>query len=520
MGIDSTNRFVVSDCFGSGRQTRDEQVDLVSQTYSFAMPSDSRRGTPLNQSGLQHEQQMGRRILPEVYPSFEPHRMLNRNGSEITFDQFDRVTAMRDAANRNFEFKYDDNGELNQVKNEYGIWRRHKETDEWNSDNGGKWRGEIEVNAQGYSYTNCDPRGSGDRTIYRPDGSKAIETLGPNGEVFSRHREDRNGNIADEDFRQGRIKYTMNNGRRADRDLNNNSVVVFDAEGRLTAMRDAAGKKFNFSDFDDRGRPQAIRDERGSWTRHGQDRWINNATGKSWLGDVEIDKSGLYSYTDYASGNIRKITHSRDGNTAISDRGIVTTVDKDGHKVDSFIDGDKVQDGTKSAVQFKVVKGETTAGILNFTAAPGEPGAKAEKVKAEIVHDKDDVHAIIHTKPDSAVRAMQEGRVVYSFNHNDKNNRAGNSQYNLGSADLAMLDRYRRNNPEQDLVVMACYDKQAHGTRYQIYGGLDLASTKTGDTIKAGDVIGRAGDQGYTYAARRQKLTGKSVELMIQGQKI
>ncbi len=63
------------------------------------------------------------------------------------------------------------------------------------------------------------------------------------------------------------------------------------------------------------------------------------------------------------------------------------------------------------------------------------------------------------------------------------------------------------------------HDKQAHGTRYQIYGGLDLASTKTGDTIKAGEIIGRAGDQGYTYAARRQRLTGKSVDLMIQGQR-
>ena len=506
MGSDLAGRFAIKDCFGNGSQSR-EEFNLLNE---------------FNKHEHQSMPEFGRRILPEIYPSFDPQKVFNRNGSEITFDQFNRVTAMRDAANRNFEFHYDDkNDELNQVKNEYGIWRRHKNTDEWKSDDGGQWRGEIKVDAQGYSYTNFDPvRGRGDRTIYRPDGSKAVEYLGPNHQVLSRHREDRNGNIADEDLRQGKIKYIMNNGRKADRDLNNNSVVVFDAEGNLTAMRDAGGKKFNFSNFDDRGRPQTIKDERGNWTRHGQDRWIDSATGKSWLGDVEIDKSGVYSYTDYASGNLRKTTHSRDGKTVINDRGIVTTVDKDGHKVDSFIDGDNVHDGAKSVVQFKVVKGETTAGILDFTAAPGEPGAKAEKVKAEVVHDKDNVHAIIHTKPDSAVRAMQEGRVVYSFNHNDKNNRAGNSQYNLGAADLAMLDRYRRNNPEQDLVVMACYDKQAHGTRYQIYGGLDLASTKTGDTIKAGDVIGRAGDQGYTYAARRQKLTGKSVELMIQEQKI
>ncbi len=490
MGSDSTNRSIANDCFES-RHSRLEQCDLVSQTYSFANPC---------------ENQIGRRILPEVYPSFEPQRMFNRNGSEISFDEFDRVTAMRDAANRNFEFKYDrKSGELNQVKNEYGTWHRHKHTDEWRSDNGGKWRGEIEVNARGYSYTNYDPnQGRGDRTTYRPDGSKAVEYLGPNREVFSRHREDRNGNIADEDFRQGKIKYIMNNGRRDDRDLNDNSVIVFDRDGNLTAMRDAGGKKFNFSDFDDRGRPQSLKDERGSWTRHGQDRWINNDTGKSWHGEVEIDKNGVYSYTE----NGRKVTHNRDGKTIINDRGIISTVDKDGSKIDSFVDGDRVQDGAKAAIQFKVVKGETKMGVLNTFGA-----------EAKIVHGKDETHAVIHSKPDSAVRAMQEGRVVYSFNHNDRNNRAGNADILLAPAEVAMLDRYRRSNPNQDIVVMACYDKQAHGTRYQIYGGLDLASTKTGDTIKAGEIIGRAGDQGYTYAARRQRLTGKSVDLMIQGQR-
>ncbi|MBP9094346.1 hypothetical protein KBI23_25235 [bacterium] len=369
MGSDSANRFAISDCFASSGQSKEEQIDLVSQTYSMAMPFDSSREAPKSQFSSHFSDQFGRRILPEIYPSFDPQRVLNRNGSEITFDEFNRVTAMKDAANRNFEFHYDGNGELNQVKNEYGSWHRQRHSNEWRSDNGSKWRGEIKVDAHGYSYTNFDPvRGRGDRTTYRPDGSKTVEYLGENQQVFSRRKEDKNGNT---------------------------------------------------------------------------------------------------------------------------------------------LGGDTVDDNAKATVQFKVEKGETKAGILNTYGT-----------EAEIVRGKDDVHAIIHSKPDSAVRAMQEGRVVYTFNHNDKNNGARYSQFSLGATDRAMLDRYRTINPEQDLVVMACYDKQARGMRYQIYGGLDLASTKTGDTIKAGEVLGRAGDHGYTYAARRQKLTGKSVELMIQGQKI
>lgn len=514
MASDSASRFVVRDCFGGGNSLgHGEQtdhfntpVDLVSQTYSFAR----------NDQQIRHEMghEFGRRICPEIYPSFEPQRVNNRNGSEVRFDEFDRVTGMRDAANRNFEFKYDrKTGELNQVKNEYGTWHRQKHSDEWKSDDGAKWRGEIEVNARGYSYTNYDASvGRGDRTVYRPDGSKAVEWLGANREVLSRHREDRNGNSANEDFASGKANYTMSNGRRANRDLNNGSVVVYDADGNLTAMRDAGGKSFKFSDFDDRGRPQSVTDERGSWTRHGQDYWVNKETGKGWYGQVEIDKEGVYSYSDSGSG--RKVSHNRTGETVVRDRGIVTTVDKDGSKIDNFIDGEAVQDGAKAAIQFKVVKGETTVGVLNFSTK-----GEASKVNVEVVRDKDDIHALVHSKPDSAVRAMQEGQVVYSFNHKDSNHRAGSATDRLGSQDLAMLDRYRKNNPDQDIVVMACYDKQAKGLRYQIYGGLDLASTNVGDTIKAGDVIGRSGEQGYTYAAKRQRLTGKAVDLKVLGAK-
>ncbi|CAN5582934.1 hypothetical protein BH11CYA1_BH11CYA1_26150 [soil metagenome] len=518
MGSDSVSRSVVRDCFGNGDERTSNSFenqqfnngrDLVSQAYSDNSLLRDRESGP---------QRFERRVTPD-FSQLDLQKQLNRDGSEITFNEYSQVTAIRDAADRRFEFKYDHkSGELNQVKNEYGTWKRHKHSDEWKSDNGSKWHGEIEVNARGYSYTNYDPQaGRGDRTIYRPDGSKAVEYLGPEREVVSSRREDRNGNVRQDEYRDGKVSYTFNDGRRVSRDTNNNSLLAFDRDGNLSSMRDAAGKRFSFGDYDDQGRPQRISDEQGSWTRHGREQWVNSESGKSRYGQIDVDKSGSFSFTEAGTGSGRQVTHTRDGQNIVRDHGVITTTDKDGIKVKTFIDGTKIdgnnnEDDTKAGIKFKVVKGVTTAGVLNFSGADSH-------TKVEVVHGKDDIHAAIHSQPDSAVRAMQEGRVVYSFNHNDKNNRAGLANDMLGATDLAMLDRYRSSNPNQDIVVMACYDQQAHGTRYQIYGGLELASTKPGDTIKAGEVIGRAGDQGYTYAARRQRLAGKPVELMVQGQR-
>ena len=528
MGSDSINRSVVRDCFGNDNVSSGYESHHINSRDSGKHNSDAQAysDNALLRDSAPAPDKFERRVTPDI-SSIDLQKLVNHNGSEITFNEHSQVTAIRDAANRTFEFGYDQkSGELNQVKNEYGTWQRHKHTDEWKCDNGGRWRGEIEVNAKGYSYTNYDSKaGRGDRTIYSPNGSKTVEHLGPDREIVSFRREDKNGNVRQEDWRDGKASYTMNDGSRVSRDLRDKSVVAYDKDGNLTAMQDAAGQRFAFGNYDDQGRPQNYSDKTGTWTRHGRDNWVNSESGKSRYGQIEVYKSGSFSFTESGTGfgvgsdtnSSRQVTHNRNGQKIVREHGIVTTTDKDGVKVRTYLngtslDGKDTDASAKASIKFKVVKGVTTEGVLDFSGANSN-------TKVEVVHGKDDIHAAIHSRPDSAVRALQEGRVVYSFNHNDKNNRAGQANDMLSSTDLAMLDRYRSNNPNQDIVVMACYDQQAHGTRYQIYGGLDLASTKAGDTIRAGEVIGRAGEQGYTYAARRQRLAGKPVELMVQGQR-
>ncbi len=439
------------------------------------------------------------------YPEFQPQTFNNKDGSQVTFDELDRVTQLKDAANRVFDFKYDRN-DLNKVTNESGTWSRQKHhgryTDEWKTEDGAKWKGEIKVDEKGYSF-----KADNERTVYTASGVKATERLGRNDEVVSRHRVDRDGNVADQDLRAGKIRYSAPDGRTAIRDLKENSLLAFDSNGNISTMRDAAGQKFSFSDYDDRGRPQKLTNGEGTWTRQGEDRWINQKNHKSWHGKVEVDKeSGTYSYTDLSG---KKVSHSKDGRIVTMDKGITSTVDKNGRKVDNFADGSLVDNADgKANVQFKVEKGVTTQALLNVPNAD-----------VDVVYSKGDIFANIHKK-DSAVTAMQDGRVVYSLNHNDRNHNQGIPSARLSPADLAVAERYKAANPGEDLVVMECYDQKAKGSRYQIYAGLDLASATTGDTIKAGQVIGRSGHDGYQYSARRQKLSGVPIELITKGREI
>ncbi|MBS1998737.1 MAG: hypothetical protein JSS86_20575, partial [Cyanobacteria bacterium SZAS LIN-2] len=85
----------------------------------------------------------------------------------------------------------------------------------------------------------------------------------------------------------------------------------------------------------------------------------------------------------------------------------------------------------------------------------------------------------------------------------------------LSDADMAVINHYRRSNPSQDLVVMQCYDPKSKGVRYEIYAGLSLANAAPGDRVKAGAVLGKAGDRGYTFAARKGRVSGQAVELTL-----
>ncbi len=481
----------------------DSRSDLF--THTFANSNRANISANSNSRELANCQSDKGMSCKSPYPEFQSQTHINKDGSQVTFDELDRVTKLRDASNRVFAFKYDRN-DLTQVSNESGTWNRQKHhgrySDEWKTDDGARWKGEIRVDEKGYSF-----RSGNERTIYTSGGTKSVERFGGNDEVVSRHRVDSQGNIADEDLRAGKVRYSAPDGRTAIRDLKENSLLAFDAKGQLSSMRDAAGQKFTFSDYDDRGQPQKLTNGEGTWTRQGNDRWINQQSHKSWYGKVEVDKeSGTYSYTDLSG---KKVSHSKDGTIVTVDKGITSTIDKNGRKVDNFADGMLVENADgKSHVQFKVEKGVTKSALLDV------PGADVD-----VVYSKGDIFANIHKK-DSAVTAMQDGRVVYSLNHNDRNHNQGIPSMQLSAADLAVVERYKAANPGEDLVVMECYDKKAKGSRFQIYAGLDLASATTGDTIKAGQVIGRSGHDGYQYSARRQKLSGVPIELIAKGREI
>lgn len=477
--------------FNSRDQFNAPPSDLFLQANSFGMSRE-------RDFGLMNNCQLdGRRS--SAYDPLEPVTVKNKDGSEIVVDEFNRVTRMRDAANRNFEFKYDrKSGEISGLTNEDGVWERQKKhgsfTDEWKSKDGGKWHGTVEVDEKGYSF-----RDDNQRTIYRPKGIKSVEHLGSDDRVISRFSEDKMGNTASEDYRSGIIKFNGPDGRSAIQDLKEKSFITFDRDGHMTNMRDARGQKFAFADFDDRGQPQTVTNGQGVWKKQGEDRWVNQKDHKSWYGKVEVDPQGSYTYTDLSG---KKVSHGKDGTTTTYDKGVTTVIDKAGKQISTFADGQIMKEGASSHISFKVEKGETKSAEIKVAGAD-----------VDIVQTKNGEHAQIRTKADTAVKAMQDGRVVYSFNHGDSNNPHGKPDIQLTPQDLAVIEQYKKTNPNEDLVVMQCYDKKAQGVRYEIYAGLGLASARTGDTIKAGEVIGRSSEDGYAFAARRQRVAGKAVHL-------
>jgi YD repeat-containing protein len=424
----------------------------------------------------------------------------NRDGSEIRFDGQGRVTSIRDAKERVFSFQYDKQScALIQLTNEYTTWHRQQQDgkyiNEWKSDDNQVWSGELSVNSHGYSY-----RDHNQTTLYSSDGSKNIEYLNHNKEVVQRFKEDRFGNTSCEDLQTKKLTLTRHDGRSAIFDQSDNSLLAYDRAGNLTLMRDAAGKQYSFSNYDAGGKPQMVKNESGTWHYQGDHRWVNQDGRHTWFGDVAVDRKGIYTYTDLEG---RKITHFKNGTVDTTEHGVTTRVAKNGSKAITF-DQANGQDSHHNdvSVAFRVQNGVTTEGLLNLHGT-----------MAKIRHGYSDVSARI-ASPDEAVTAAQGGRVVYSFNHLAN---ANNSHANLrlGRQDLATIERYKLANPDSDVLVLECYDQKARGIRYQIYAGLSQATASEGEVIKAGQVMGRSGSEGYVYSVHRHKVSGPAVDLKL-----
>lgn len=489
--------------------------DFIGGSDGISVDFNSHRGLSIHLGGIERDSfcrpvQPCDTLRPVAmgFPELGPVRVDTPCGGAFTIDEFNRITAFSDPCKRDFRFGYDrHSGELNSVVNENGHWKRDCHhgcySNEWKNENGDLWRGSVSVGRDGYSY-----RDDRSQIRYNPDGTRVEERFDGSA-VYFRDRLDRDGNRIAEDLRTNKANITYADGRTAVRDLNNNSFLGYDREGRLLKMRDGAGREFRFGDYDSDGKPRLIQNETGIWHKTGRDQWRSKDNRALWFGDVQVDKNGSYSFTDSA-GN--KTSYNLDGTKTVLDRGLTTSLDAHGNKVETFADGSPVKgDAVTGSVKFKVVKGETRQATLSLKGADGE-----------IVHGNGDVHAHIRVGENAPVAALQDGRIVYSYSHDpaiqSRNEASANQVIGLSPEDLNTIDRLKQQNPSQDIVVMQCYDKESRGVRYQIYSGLGYAGRGTGQTVRAGELIGRAGADGYSYSVRRQRVSGPVVPLSLAGQ--
>lgn len=299
-------------------------------------------------------------------------------------------------------------------------------------------------------------------------------------------------------------------------DLKNNSLLNYDQQGHLTTFRDALGRTTSFKDYDTQGNPHTVENDKGLWRKVGPDLWHNdkpansdpsdkNATAHNLLHiHLQVNKDG-YTVSDLSG---KTMTRSADGTIVEQYKGITTTTDAQGKVTRQLADGSTLQgDLIKGSVDFTVKKGDTKSGRLNISGSD-----------FEVVHARGgDVHAHIDAAPKAPVAAMQDGLVVYSYNHDAKiageMEQRATSVIGLSQGDMAVIDHYRATNPNQDVLVMQCYDPKSKGVRYEIYAGLSLANAAPGARIKAGEVLGTAGDNGYDFGARKGRVSGQAVDL-------
>jgi hypothetical protein len=432
----------------------------------------------------------------------EPVTVAGENGSELTIDQNNRISIFKDAAGRRFGFAYDTvTGELNALANEQGDWFRARSREgrylnSWtNSASNYAWNGSITIGKNGCSLHNAT-----EHTLFSPCGTKTVEKLA-NGEVYSRTKEDAQGNISVEDTIAQTIAYRFIDGRSALRNLLNNSLLGYDAAGRLTVMHDADGRKFEFQNYDAEGQPQRVLNERGAWNNIGDQIWCNEETGRYWYGSVAVNDNGAYTYTELSG---KQTIRYCNGYAVEEYAGIRTITDVEGRKTRQFVDGQQFQEPPLiGRPKFVLRNGVTTDCKLSL-----------ERGECSPVQSGSDTYASIKFDSQAPVAAFQDGVVVYSTRQADANDHRKHAVICLSEKDLDLLQGYQQLNLGKEVIVVQCYDRAQGAIRYQLYAGLEMANVVTGDKVKAGQPIGRISDSGeFTYAIRRNSVSGAPVQI-------
>jgi len=432
----------------------------------------------------------------------QPVTVSGENGSELTIDDKNRISIFKDAAGRRFGFAYDDiTGEMNAFANQYGDWFRQfgedrRYLDSWiNNQTGVVWNGRISIGKAGCSMSNAF-----ESVLFSPCGTKTTEKYA-SGELYSRIKEDAQGNTSLEDAIAQTITYRFIDGRSAIRDLLNNSLLGYDATGRLTVMHDADGRKFEFQNYDADGQPQRILNERGTWNNIGNQIWCNEETGRYWYGTVSVNTSGAYTYTELSG---KQTIRYCNGYAVEEYCGIRTITDLEGRKTRQFTDGVAFQEPPLiGRPKFALKNGVTTSCQLLL-----------ERGECSSVVSGSDVYSTIKFDSQSPVAAFQDGVVVYSTRQSEGNDQRKHALISLSDKDFALIEKYKRLNLSKEAVVIQCYDRAQKAIRYHLYVGLEMANVVTGDKVKAGQPIGRISESGeFTFAIRRNSVSGVAVAI-------
>ncbi len=322
--------------------------------------------------------------------------------------------------------------------------------------------------------------------------------------MYSRMKEDAHGNTSHEDTIAQTISYKFVDGRSAVRNLLNNSLLGYDAAGKLMVMHDADGRKFEFHNYNENGQPQRILNERGTWNHLGNQIWCNEETGRYWYGTVTVNDNGAYTYTDLSG---KQTVRYCNGYAVEEYGGIRTITDLQGRKTRQFTDGVAFQEPPLvGRPKFVLKNGVTTDCQLLL-----------ERGECVSLGSGTEAYASIKFDCQSPIAAFQDGVVVYSTRQAETNDLRKHALISLSEKDMALIEKYKRQNLAKDAVVIQCYDRAQRAIRYQLYVGLEMANVVTGDKVKAGQPIGRISDAGeFVFAIRRNSVSGAAVAISAE----
>lgn len=491
-------------------------AERVSSTYKFE--TDSRSAAEVRAAGeskfavgaARYATESAARVAGEsniaadtARKILEPVTVAGENGSELTIDDKNRISIFKDAAGRRFGFAYDDaTGDLRAFANEHGDWFRacgedRRYLDSWiNNETNAVWNGNISIGKSG-----CLMSNSTERVIFSPCGTKTVEKFA-SGELYSRIKEDAQGNTSHEDAIAQTIAYKFIDGRSAIRNLLNHSLLGYDAAGRLTVMHDADGRKFEFHNYTVDRQPQRILNERGTWNNIGNQIWCNEETGRYWYGSVVVNDNGAYTYTELSG---KQTIRYCNGYTVEEYAGIRTITDVEGRKTRQFTDGIAFQEPPLiGRPKFILKNGVTTDCQLLLERGQCAPVQSAKDAFASIKFDCQ-----------APIASFQDGVVVYSSREAESSDQRKHAVISLSEKDFALIEKYKRMNLAKETVVIQCYDRAQRAIRYQLYVGMEMANVVTGDKVKAGQPIGRISDSGdFTFAIRRNSVSGAPVQIL------